>query len=163
MVDFNKYLKKEREAPRGVLVEKPEEKEENPEQVEQEKAEAIRLADLPLISVLPTEQFKQAKELLVELETISDTEEHLKKRTKEIQEKLDDMQKGSELQGFRWGSLAYAAKPMQGKSKLDKAKLILLGVKAEIIAKATTRGKPYVMHIFEDLEKPKGKKRTDYE
>lgn len=176
MVDFNKHLHKvgkpvenSEEIEEKVLwgdegddgSDEKDENEGNGEGKVEEKPEPLRLADLPLISVLPADQFREAKELFKELESISDTEDHLKERKKKIQARLDVMQSGKGLRGMKWGSLVYAAVPMRGRRTIDKGKLILLGIKADIIAKAYKLGKSYVTHTFEDLEKPKKKKEWE--
>jgi len=99
-------------------------------------------AALPLTSALPKKKFKQATELLEELQAISLQISSAEEREAEIKTLLEAIQKESDLPGFRFGGLCFRSIPNLPTKRLDqtalKTELIERGVEPDVIAEAVS-------------------------
>jgi hypothetical protein len=97
-------------------------------------------AGLPLTSVLKKPKFKQATELLEELQAINMQLESAQERSEEIKTILEAIQKESNLPGFRYGGLCFRSIPNTPGTRLDqtalKTELIERGVEPDVISEA---------------------------
>lgn len=106
-----------------------------------EKAEVVKVAMLPLISVLPKPEMKEAQLLLEELDALTMQAEVVAERQGEVKSRLRELQ--GDRQGLRHGQLAFYARLMQGKRTLSAERLVEAGVPANLVEEGYGRGKEY--------------------
>jgi len=116
-----------------------------------DKNESVKYRELPLVSALPKPAFSKAKNLLEELESLTETLRAAEKREKEVKAELEGIQDKSGWEGLRYGVLCFVARKMEGRETLDRAKLLENGVSPKIIAKSIVKGEPYVTRTFKVL------------
>ena len=146
MVDFKKKIKESRDKAKEV------DPVPTPAPPPETKPKLV-WADLPLVSVLPPSDMREAKELLEELDSVQELKDTYAQREEEIKLELQRLQNDYELMGLRWGDFAFAATSNKGKETLDKTLLIQHGVSAEVIKASTKTGNPYVKKEFRNLKK----------
>lgn len=132
--------------------EKQTEKQVEKQPEKQQEKQPIRVAELPLISVLDSKRMKQAKALLEEIEQLKAKTEILTDRLDEAKEELGKIQTDAKLPGLRFGRLAFYQQEVKGRESLKKELLIEQGVTAAQIKAATVTGKPSVRRTFEVIE-----------
>lgn len=123
-----------------------------PAKEKKEKREAIVFAHLPLVSALAPKLFHESRKLLEELESNEETLNLVDLRSKEIKQRLMEIQAESKQPGLRYGNLAFASYEVAGRRTLSAKRLIEEGVKAALLEKCYSTGEPSVRKEFRKVE-----------
>ena len=114
------------------------------------KPDPVKFADLPLISELTKSQMNTAKFLLESAELAAADLARAKEAYNRAIEGLDDLYEDAG-HGFRFGELAYSRVAAEGRSSLNREKLIRAGVSVKTLQDCTDLGKPVSKRTFKIL------------
>lgn len=133
--------------PKETTVKKP-----APAKEKKEKREAIVFANLPLVSALDPKLFRESRQLLEELESNEETLELASLRSKEIKQRLMEIQTETKQPGLRYGELCFASYEVAGRRTLSAKRLVEEGVSAKVIEKCYSTGEPSVRKEFRKVQ-----------
>lgn len=124
---------------------------------EKPKEEAVKLSDLPLLSMLPRKHMETVRDAFEEIELHLYTEDDngkrvtRKDRIDELKKRIETIQDYARVKGFRHGEFAFRSKYLEGRMSLDKGKLMENGVTAQQIADSMKKGEGYVENRFQRI------------
>lgn len=127
----------------------------NESQERSETQDRSGMASLPAVNDLEEPVKKKVICLLEALDHLVFEKNRIASREDEIKDELEQLQRETGRNGFRYGWLCYRAQQISGRRTLDKFMLMENGVPAKTIEQSYKTGKPYMQQTFRRLSEDK--------